>query len=863
MTGVPTHLRVEHLDEAFGITVRQPRFSWWLPAASAEQVAYRVKAGAWDSGRVESAQSVLVPYAGPALRSGEAIEWSVQVWTDQGESGWSAPASFEMGLLTPSDWQAAWIAPVEEEGLEPGRRPGYHLRGTVVVDRLPDRARAYATARGVYDLYVNGVRVGDQELTPGATAYRSILQFQTYDVTPYLVAGENVVEAVLTDGWWRSCLNLERSPDNFGTETAFLLQLDVDGTVSGTDASWQSAPGAIVGADMVKGEIVDFNRQPTDWRPVRVVDHGFDDLVGITSPPIRATAELTPVAITTLPSGRQVVDFGQNIQGWIRLSNLGPAGTVSTIIHTELLTPEGDVTQDYFGSLNALGHELGQIDEVTSAGREGDVFEARHSTKGFQYVGIDGHPGGIGPGDITAVHVQTDFATRGSFECSDARINRLHEVSDWSFRGNALDFPTDCPTRERQGWTGDWQLYFPTAAFLHDVAGFSTKWLHDLAADQWADGRVPNYIPDPHGEERARSIPLVTFITGSAGWIDAAAIVPWEQYLAYGDERILEEQFDSMMAMVDFAARQAREHRHPSRVAAHPVARPHEEFIWDGTFHFGEWLEPDSAQELGELFRLGIDLGAVGTAFLYRSSDIVARVAGLLGRKPEERKYADLAAKALAAWRTEFIGEDGSLTPDKQANHVRALDFGLVPEDLRGQTASRLVALIREAGNHLGTGFLSTPDLMPVLHDHGHTDVAFTLLYQDTTPSWLGMIDKGATTIWEVWEAIDDDGVGHESLNHYSKGAVITFLHTRVGGIQLLEPGYRRFRIAPTPGGGLTWATTTHESPYGLIESKWRVEEGTFHLDVTVPAGTTAEIVLPDGATATVAAGHHSYTARV
>jgi alpha-L-rhamnosidase len=487
------------------------------------------------------------------------------------------------------------------------------------------------------------------------------------------------------------------------------------------------------------------------------------------------------------------------------------------------------------------------VDRVISDGAEGDAFEPRLTTHGFQYVRVQGHPGRLTPDEVTGVVVHTNLRRTGWFRCSDERINRLHEIVEWSFRDNACEVPTDCPHRQRSGWTGDWQLFAPTAAFLYDVAGFSLKWLRDLAAECRPDGCVLNYAPDPNRALLSDTSNYRSYINGSSGWGDAIVMVPWEMWRAYRDRDVLAELWPAMVRWVDFAAEAARSTRYSGRAAARPEAAPYEKFLWDGGFHWGEWNEPDADEH--PFFE--IDQGHVGTAFLHHSSALAARIGRMLGHDDEAARFDELSRRALNAWRTEYIAADGSLTPDTQANHVRALAFGLVPEELRDQTAARLVELIRGVDTHLGTGFLATPYLLPVLADTGHLDVAYDLLFQDTPPSWLAMVERGATTVWEDWDGIGDDGTPKASLNHYSKGAVISFLHRYVAGIQLLDdhPGYRRFRIAPQPGGDLTWSEAVHDSPYGRIESSWRLDGRRFRLTATVPPGTTAEIVLPDGST--------------
>jgi alpha-L-rhamnosidase len=483
-----------------------------------------------------------------------------------------------------------------------------------------------------------------------------------------------------------------------------------------------------------------------------------------------------------------------------------------------------------------------QTDRVIPAG-ERDTFEPRHTTHGFRYARLDGHNGRLTPDDVSGVVVHTDLRRTGWFRCSNDALNRLHGIAEWSFRDNACEIPTDCPQRERCGWTGDWQLFVPTAAFLYDVAGFSLKWLRDVATEQLDNGCVLNFAPDP----RRWSQPSGDYwelLQGSSGWGDAVVMVPWELWRAYGDAGVLAELWPSMLRWLSYAATMARTQRHPSRAAARPEALAHEEFLWDGGFHWGEWLEPGVA-DLREA--LSADQGSVGTAYLHRSARLAATIGDLLGHEAEAARCRALAVGALHAWRAEYIGADGSLSPDTQANHVRALAFELVPTELRPQTAERLVQLVRAAGTHLGTGFLATPFLLPVLADTGHLDVAYELLLQRTPPSWLAMVDRGATTVWERWEGIDADGVAHDSLNHYSKGAVVSFLHRYVAGIRMLDgvPGYRRFRVAPRLGGGLTWADAVHDAPAGRIGSAWRRSGDRLELTVTVPPGTEAEVVLP------------------
>jgi len=557
-----------------------------------------------------------------------------------------------------------------------------------------------------------------------------------------------------------------------------------------------------------------------------------------------------------------VVDLGQNINGWVRVDDVGPRDTRLTLTHGESLDTTGDVAMEHLAPDDwSSGEPLdaGQIDVVVSDGAR-RPFEPRHTTHGFQYVRVEGHPGTLPEDDVSGVVVHTDLRRTGWFRCSDERLNQLHEAAVWSFRTNACDIPTDCPQRERAGWTGDWQIFAPTAAFLYDVAGFSTKWLRDLAADQRADGVVRNFAPDPSpagADENA----IKTFIEGSSGWGDAAVLVPWAMWRAYGDRRLLEEQWPSMMAWVDFETSAARAGRHALRIERSPAPRAHEEFLWDTGFHWGEWCEPD-LEDMDHFANFARhDFGIIATAYFAHSAATLAAIARVLQQPEHADRYDVLARNVREAWQTEFVTAEGAIRSTRQADYVRALAFDLIPKDQRNDTARRLVELIRAAGTHLNTGFLATPHLLPVLADAGHLDLAYEVLLQDTPPSWLTMIDRGATTIWEHWEGVDAHGVAHASLNHYSKGAVVSFLHQYVAGIRILDdgPGYRRFEVAPRPGGELTWAEAAHESPYGRIESSWWTDAAGTTLIVQVPPNTEAVVSLPNDAETLVGPGRSSF----
>ena len=793
----------------------------------------------------------------------------------------------------PTSWSATWIEPVEAHEGPKVQRPVQQLVGTVELPAA-ESAELRITSHGIYELFVNGQRVGDRELTPGFTAYRHRLQVQAYDVTPLLREGENVIGVQLSDGWWRGQNTVGRRTNAYGKDIAVLAELHVvhtDGrtTTFGTDASWRSTASHVLGADLMAGENHDLRLRRDDWAvpgadrsgwtPVRVADHSTQVLVETVGPPVKRMQELPARRVTRVSPNRHIVDFGQVSNGWIRLTNLGPEGTRLTIAHGEVLTPEGDDVQlTALGDAGVVKHEgwnfAFQTDVVVSDG-EGAVFEPRHSTKGFRYLRVDGHPGPLEPEDLTSIVVHNDLAPRGSFRCSDSDLNWLHTATDWSLRTNCCDIPTDCPTRERAGWTGDWQIFIDAAAYLYDVTDFSEKWLADVVAEQLPSGAVLNFVPDP-ADHTAEHTAWWTALQGSAGWGDAIVHVPWELYRATGETTVLEATFDAMRRWVDFAAGRAAAGRHPARQAARPEPASHERYLWDSGFHFGEWNEPgfhpndpaaeadvtgDDAGVPDVAARLAAqDHGPTATAYLVRSARELAEIASLLGHDADAERYAELAANATAAWRHEFLDDAGRVVPATQANLVRGLAFDLVPEEQRVDAAAQLVELIRDADTHLGTGFLATPMLLPALADNGYLDVAYEVLFQRTPPSWLAMRDQGATTIWEGWTPFDDAGNVRESLNHFSMGAVIGFLHRYVAGLQLVDPGWTRFRIAPRPGGGVTHAHTHHDAPPGRIDVSWRLEDGVGQIDVTVPHGTTADIHLPDGTTDVLEPGSHRLT---
>jgi alpha-L-rhamnosidase len=854
-SGAPYDLRIASGGDQFPVAEQRPALSWKLPHGWTGQDDYdlRIRVDGVEHAveNVASGRHLFVEWPLPPLRSRHSVDWCVRVRSGGRQSDWSPWHAFEAGLLD-EDWSARWISPHEEGG-----RPAYVLAGHVLLRDDIVRARLYATALGVYEAFVNGTRVGTTELSPGSTSYGDTLYAQAADVTGLLHSGANELEILLSDGWYRGSNGTWRRRDVWGTTTAARLQLHVlhaDGmeVVAGTGPGWTSRPSTIVAADLMNGQTTDLTAPPEPARPVLVDAVTAPPISWSPAPPVRRIDQLAPRSVTRHGSGAWIVDFGQNASGWIVLTDLGPAGTRTVIDHGEHLDPTGDLTTAHLDSQKP-GEALipfVQRDEVVSGGRPGEVFEPRHTVHGFRYARISRDGGDLDPAGVLMRVVHTDLEPTATFACSDDDLNRLHEAARWSFRGNAVDVPTDCPTRERLGWTGDYQIFAPTAARLYDVDGFSRKWLRSVRDDQLPDGRIVNSAPDSN-RLKVHDDAMVDGITGSAGWGDAIVLVPWVLYETYGDTTALAENWPAMRRWVEWALGTARDARHPSRVerSAQPLA--YEEFIWDGSFHWGEWLEPGKRIADDPMAWYMADKGEVGTAYLFRSVRTLAAIADVLGHTGDAAGYRETAEKVRGGWQREFLDEEGRTRAGTQASYVRALAFDLVPEDLRERTARHLADLIEAAGRHLGTGFLSTADLLPVLADAGYSDLAYAVLLRRSSPSWLGMLDRGATTIWEDWDGVADDGTATASLNHYSKGAVVRFLHTHTLGLRQ-APGsvaWTSFVVAPVLNEAVTWARGTFDSPQGRIAVDWSIKDGHFDISVDVPGGAEAQIRFPDGGT--------------
>jgi alpha-L-rhamnosidase len=850
-------LRAEYQQNPLGIDARRPRLSWQLqsPARGVMQAAYQIRvalgerdlrAGSklvWDSGRVQSDESAHREYGGPALESGRRYYWQVRVWDAGGKaSDWSDAAWWEMGLLSAADWKADWIEPdltedVKQSNPAPMLRREFKLRGPV------ERARAWVTSHGLYELHLNGQRVGDQVLTPGWTSYNKQLQYQTYDVTGLLRSGENAVGVMLGDGWYRGNLAWAGRRNVYGERLGLLLQIKVtyrDGSeeLITSDRNWKAATGPILMSEIYHGETYDARLEKAGWDSPGFSDAGWagvkvaslpkEILTAPAGPPVRRIEEIRPVKIFKTPAGETVVDFGQNLVGWVRLRVQGAAGQTVTIRHAEVLDKAGNF---YTENMRAAKTTL----RYTLKGGGVETYEPHFTFFGYRYVAVDGWPGELTPDGLTSVVVHSDMARTSEFETSNALVNQLQRNIQWGQKGNFLDVPTDCPQRdERLGWTGDAQVFARTAAFNYDVAGFFTKWLRDLAHDQYASGSVPHVIPDVLGTNEKPA-------GGSAAWADASVIIPWTMYLSYGDRRFLEEQFPSMVKWVEYQRKRAGE-----------------DYVWDGDFHFGDWLAFATTRSDYPGATTGKDL--IATAMFAHSTDLLGRAARVLGKTGDAAKYEDQLAKIKAAFNREFVTATARVGENTQTAYALALQFDLLPEAMRPAAAKRLAQEIRER-KHLTTGFVGTPYLCHVLSRYGYLDEAYLLLNREQYPSWLYPVKQGATTIWERWDGLKPDGTfqdkGMNSFNHYAYGAIGEWMYRVMAGIEIdpAKPGYKHIIIQPQPGGGFTSAKASHQTVYGRVSSAWTLKDGKFELAVEVPANTRATVRLPKAQLAGVTEG--------
>ncbi|MFO8002426.1 MAG: family 78 glycoside hydrolase catalytic domain [Marinilabilia sp.] len=841
-----TDLRTEYKDNPVGIDVQNPRLFWKLESTQNNimQTAYQVQVSldagfddpdmiVWDSGWTHSDQSIQVLYEGNALESGQRYYWRVRVRDNQdNQTDWSKPAHWEMGLLDQSDWKAQWICAPWDDDTEPPR-PAVMMRNEFSLKGEVESARMYASSLGLYEMEINGQRVGDQFFTPGWTSYGERVQYQTYDISGHLQEGDNAIGVILGDGWYRGDLGWDDQNNFYGETLSFLGQIHVeykDGTsdVFISNSDWDVTTGPIKYSEIYDGEYYDARLEKENWSLVSYEDpEELDkaetmevegvDLVAPQAPPVRNTMELKPVDVIYTPEGDTVLDMGQNMVGYMRMTVDGPEGRKVTLRHAEVLDDDGNFYTD-----NLRGADQTNVYVLKGEGTE--TWEPRFTFQGFRYVAVDGYPGDtIDPSAFTGVVVHSDMEPTGHFDCSNSLINQLQHNTVWGQKGNFLDVPTDCPQRdERLGWTGDIQVFGNTANILMNTAGFLSRWLKDLEADQLENGAVPHVVPNVLSKDD----------TGAAGWGDAATTVPWSLYQSFGDKRVLKQQYESMKKWVGFMKKRASERGNP--------------YLWTGDFHFGDWLSFSSNNSAYPGAYTHTDL--IATAFFAHSSRIVLKTAELLGNEEDVQHYSQLHEKIKRAFQNEFLTPNGRLSSDTQTAYLLALRFDLLPENMREKASENLVRAVNERG-HLTTGFLGTPHLNHVLSEFGHDEITYQLLMRKDYPSWLYPITKGATTIWERWDGIKPDhsfqNKGMNSFNHYAYGAIVEWLFKEVAGIDNDQPGYKKMVLRPSPGGDLSHARAFQNTLYGRVSSVWHFDGENFVWNIEIPANTTAKVVLP------------------
>ncbi len=844
------NVRVEHLRDTVGIGTDRPRLSWIVETESQgwRQAAYEIEAldaagkSRGSTGRVASDQSVLVDWPFAPLRSRERVRLRARVWsTDGDESAWSEPLWVEAGLLHTDDWSGSFVSPVWQED-ETQSNPAPYLRREFELRSGITSARLYITSLGLYEAEINGNVVGDHVFSPGWTVYDQHLRYQTFDVTGLLQEGPNALGAILGDGWFRGRIGFGGGQRNaYGKQLALLAQLEVnyeDGSseriVTEETSDWRAATGAILLSGIYDGETYDARLEhpgwsspgfdDSKWTGVRSLEWNWKSLAAPLGPPVCRIEQVAPVSSLQSPSGKTILDFGQNLVGRLSINVKGPTGHTITLRHAEVLE---------HGELGTRPLRFAEAtDRYTLRGEGVETWEPRFTFHGFRYVEVDGWPGDLDLNAIRAVVLHSDMERTGWFECSDPLLDRLHENVVWGMRGNFLDVPTDCPQRdERLGWTGDLEVFSPTASFLYDCSGLLQSWLEDLAIEQRKlGGAVPHVVPNVLGDGSA----------AAAAWADAATVVPTVLYQRFGDKAILANQFDSMRAWVDYVA-----------------ALAGESCLWDKGFQFGDWLDPTAPPESPAQART--DKAIVASAYFVYSSRLVAQAARVLGRAEDEQRYAALAEKARQAFAREYVTPAGRLMNDAETAYALAIAFDLLPTaEGRQHAGDRLSELVRDSGYQIRTGFVGTPLICDALCDTGHYQTAYRLLMQRECPSWLYPVTMGATTVWERWDSMLPDGSINPgemtSFNHYALGAVADWMHRTIGGLTPREPGYRRIEIRPRPGGGLTHCRVAHRTPYGLTQCEWKIENGKFDLDVIIPANTTASVTLP-GASNSVEVG--------
>ncbi len=827
----------EQMTNPVGISTSKPRFIWKINASmpSTKQVAYELvvkkgKKSVWTTGKIASDQSVFVQYNGQSLDQDTKYNWQVRVWDNHGNlSPWSPLASFQTAFFDSSAWSAKWIGIGFEEDKK--SRPAQYFRNNIQIKKEIAQATAYITSQGMYQASINGKKIGDAYLTPGWTSYKKRLQYQVYDVSSLLKKGKNALAAIIGNGWFRGTLGWTNNVDIYGKELGLLMQVNVvytDGSRDyfSTDENWKSSYGAILTNEIYHGEEIDARKDQagwdlpdfndSQWKSVKILNAGYHHLIATENEKITVHENIHPVRIFTTPKGEKVLDFGQNLVGWVKVKASGKSGDAIVIKHAEVLDKLGNFYTENMRSAKTTATYI-------LSGKTEEEFQPHFTFFGFRYIKVEGYPGEINPENFTAMVLHSDMQATGSFSSSDPLVNQLQHNIEWGQKGNFLDVPTDCPQRdERLGWTGDAQVFSRTASFNFNVHNFFNKWLKDVEADQLQNGSVPFVIPNVLGAGSA----------GSTGWSDVATIIPWNMYLVYGDKKVLEQQYASMKAWVGYMEQNSKDD------------------LWNKGFHFGDWLfyrpfdDNDGRAAVTDKYM-------IAQCFYAHSLQLLINTANVLGNKTDAQFYSERLKKVKEAYVKEYMTSTGRLISGTQTAYVLALHFDMLPEGLRTAAVDRLVENIKSYNTHLSTGFLGTPYLCEVLTRFGKADVAYQLLMQKTFPSWLYPVKMGATTIWERWGGMHPDSTfepaSMNSFNHYAYGAIGDWMYRSVVGMDNAEGnvGYKKIQIKPYVVDSLKYANASFETYYGKVSNGWKIEGNRIVMESSIPANTTAIIYFP------------------
>ena len=840
----------EGLNNPIGFYDSKPTFSWKLPEGVQSQSAYTIVAASspkllpnnpdlWDSGKVNSNQTLYVNYKGKSLYSKQKVYWQIKYWNQKGnDSQWSELAHFELGLLKNSDWKANWISVPKTELTEFSRkksilfRPQY-LRKSLTVKGKVKNARLYITAKGVFEAYLNGQKIGNDFMTPGWTPFDKMISTLTYDVTNLVKKGDNTIGAILAEGWHSGRIHLRRDAQK--NDVPYLLcQLEIE-TDKGTqlivsDKTWKvSQKGPIRESNIYDGEIFDANYELGKWNQngyddskwLQVVEEKPNEKVKLLPKRYQTVKDKEQIAVKSITEpvvGKPIFNFGQNNVGVPLIKLPMKKGDTLTVRFAEMLNTDGTMyTGNYRGAKST---------DYYIASKDGQIeWRPAFTFHGYQYIELSGFDKNAKPQKdwITAIIQYSDFKPNGTFTSSHEKLNQLQNNISWGLKGNFFDVPTDCPQRdERLGWTGDAQVIAPTSIYNADMYAFWANYMQSMRAEQMESGAIPHVIPNNLGKE------------SSAGWGDACTVIPWEIYFRTGDKRILEDNYEMMNKWLGYYA---------SKSKGNIVSM----------MAFGDWLQPYTVpKDNPKMTRRGDTPGDfVSTAYYAKSVELTMKSAEVLGKKDDVEKLKKLHEEIRLAFENKYFDADGhtKTANETQTQYLLALDFGLLSKDKAQKASQHLVRVIGECDNHLRTGFLGTPILPFVLDQIGQVDLMYSILFKESYPSWFYSINQGATTMWERWDSYTlQDGFhkdGMNSFNHYAYGAIGRWMYERIAGIKPLEAGYKVIEIAPVPGGSLTSASADYDSPYGKVSSSWKIENSSFNLEIIIPSNTTAKVLIP------------------